>query len=349
MTQETVRVGIIGAGDNTRSRHIPGLQGIAGVEITGVCNRSRDSSQKVADAFGIRKVYDHWRQVIDDPETNAVVIGTWPYLHCRATIAALEAGKHVMTEARMARDLAEARRMLTAAQARPHLVAQIVPSPMTLEVDNTIRRLIAEGFLGEVLVIEHHGPSPAFLDREGQLHWRQDFDLSGLNIMALGIYYEAIMRWVGEATRVLAQGRTFVPMRPGPDGRMQPVRVPEHVDVLADMACGAQMHLQQSAVTALMAAGGTYLFGSDGTLRVAGDGLWGGRRGDQALARIEIPASERGGWRVEAEFVNAIRGRETITHTRFEDGVKYMAFTEAVARSLASGRAINLPTDLNYL
>ena len=108
MTTETLRVGIVGAGANTISRHIPGLQAIDGVEITGVCNRGRESSRRVAKEFGIGKVYDRWEEAVEDPETQAIVIGTWPYLHYRVTVAALAANKHVMTEARMARNAAEA-------------------------------------------------------------------------------------------------------------------------------------------------------------------------------------------------------------------------------------------------
>ena len=91
MAQDTIRVGIIGAGGNTRSRHIPGLQAIEGVEIVGVCNRSQESSQRVADEFGIPKTYGNWQDAIADSDTNAIVIGTWPYMHCRATVAALQA------------------------------------------------------------------------------------------------------------------------------------------------------------------------------------------------------------------------------------------------------------------
>ena len=50
-----------------------------------------------------------------------------------------------------------------------------------------------------------------------------------------------------------------------------------------------------------------------------------------------------GTWRVEEEFINAIRGIEQITHTSFQDGVRYMEFTEAVTRSAQSGEKINLP------
>ena len=66
MAQDTIKVGVIGAGGNTTSRHIPGLQAIEGVEIVGVCNRSQESSQRVADQFGIPKTYGNWQEAIAD-------------------------------------------------------------------------------------------------------------------------------------------------------------------------------------------------------------------------------------------------------------------------------------------
>ena len=345
MSSETVRVGIIGAGRNTKSRHIPGLQAIDGVEIIGVCNRSQESSQRVADEFGIPKTYNHWQDAIDDSETNAIVIGTWPYLHCRATVSALMANKHVMCEARMAMNAREAHAMRLMARRKSKLTAQIVPSPMTLRVDRTIKRLIAEGYIGDVLAVEVRAGG-AFLDTETPLQWRQDFDLSGLNIMSMGIWYEALMRWVGEATRISAMGNTFVKMRPDDDDVMRSVRIPEHIDIIGELACGAQLHMQISAVTGLAGVPEVFIFGSLGTLRFAGNKLYGGQKEDEALNEIDIPADEAGGWRVEQEFINAIRGEETITHTDFDTGVKYMEFTEAVTRSMSSGAAISLPLQL---
>ena len=70
--------------------------------------------------------------------------------------------------------------------------------------------------------------------------------------------------------------------------------------------------------------------------------LSGGRRGDKTLSEIPIPAERRIGWRVEEEFVNAIRGREKITRTTFTDGVLYMEFTDAVTRSAATGQAVDV-------
>ena len=89
MSTETITIGVIGAGRNTRDRHIPGLQAIDGVEIVSVCNRSRESSQRVADQFGISTVYDDWRELVTAGDTNAIVIGTWPYTHCEMTCAGL--------------------------------------------------------------------------------------------------------------------------------------------------------------------------------------------------------------------------------------------------------------------
>ncbi|MDE0503140.1 MAG: Gfo/Idh/MocA family oxidoreductase, partial [Candidatus Poribacteria bacterium] len=282
MSDDTIRVGIIGAGENTTWRHIPGLQAIDGVQIVGVCNRSRASSERVANEFNISKTYDGWQDAIADPDTNAIVIGTWPYMHCRTTIAALEADKHVMCEARMAMNAQEAHAMRDASREKPNLVAQIVPSPMTLGQDNGIKRLIAEGYLGDVLAIEIRSGG-AFLDADAPLHWRENFDLSGLNIMSMGIWYEAVMRWVGEATRVMAMGKTFVRMRVDADGIMRATRIPNHIDVTADMECGAQLHVQVSNVAGLAGTDEVFLFGSEGTLRIADDTLYGGQKDDSEL------------------------------------------------------------------
>ena len=345
MSDRPIRMGFVGAGRNTRSRHIPGLQKQPGVEFVAVANRSRESGERVAKEFGIRRVEADWRDVVRAPDVDAVCIGTWPYTHCEMTLAALAAGKHVLCEARMAMDAAEGRRMLEASRKAPSLVAQLVPSPPTLEVDSTLKVLLAEGYVGEVLVVELSATrQPSFLDREAPLHWRQDVALSGHNVLTMGIWYEAMIRWLGPARRVTAMGKVAVPRRRDESGAMHEVKVPDHVDVLATLAGDAVAHLRFSAVTALGPANEVWIFGSDGTLRLEADAkrLSGARRGDKELREIPIPAERRVGWRVEEEFVNAVRGREKVSHTTFEDGVRYMEFTDAVAQSLALGRVVDV-------
>ena len=342
MSNDTIRVGVVGAGANTTTHHIPKLQAIDGVEVISVCNRSRESSERVAQQFGIPTTYENWQELVAASDTNAIVIGTWPYMHCRLTLAALAANKHVMCEARMAMNAQEAHAMRNASRENTHLIAQIVPSPFSLRVDNTIKRLIGDGYIGDVLAVEVRAGG-TFLDSDAPMHWRDDFNLSGFNIMSMGIWYEALLRWVGEATEVVAMGKTYVRMRKDADGVMRPTRIPQHIDIVGDMACGAQLHIQVSTVAGLVDGPEAFIFGSTGTLRFANNNLYGGQQGDNALAEIPIPAEEEGGWRVEEEFVSAIRGNEVITHTNFEAGVKYMEFTEAVTRSMTTGKAIPLP------
>ena len=339
-----IRIGIVGAGANTRSRHIPNLKAQAGVEIASVCNRSRESTEKVAKEFGISRTCPHWKELVESADIDAVVIGTWPCLHCSVTLAALAAGKHVLTEARMAMNAAEARLMLEASQRNPHLVTQVVPSPYTLKIDRTVQKLLAEGFVGDLQALEVRANAPSFLDRESPLHWRHNRDLSGLNILGMGIWYEAVMRWVGEATTVRAMTRVSVKQRKDSSGLIKAVSVPDHADILAEMACGAQARFQFSAVTGLAPGPEVWLFGSEGTLRydASTEKLSGARRGETALYEIAIPAELAIGWRVEEEFINAIRRVEQVRFTTFEDGLKYMQFTEAVSRSAASGVLVDV-------
>jgi predicted dehydrogenase len=346
MAQVPIKVGIIGAGNNTRLRHIPGLQAIEGVEVVSVCNRSRESSQRVADQFKIPKVYDDWRELMAASDTNAIVIGTWPYMHCELTCAALDAGKHVMCEARMAMNAAEAHSMLKKSQQHPTLVAQLVPAPFTFRAEQTVKDLMAEGYLGELYALVVRAATSEFANPDAPLHWRQQKRLSGYNVLFMGIWYEETMRWVGHATRVVAQTRIVIPKRHDPEtGAMVDVDLPDHVDIIADLPGGAQGTYQFSAVCGLGPGSGAWLFGSKGTLHFdqGSNKLFGGKPGDKELREIAIPPDKAGKWRVEEEFVNAIRGVEKITHTTFEDGVNYMEFTEAVHRSAESGRAVSLP------
>ena len=346
MSDGIVRVGVVGAGDNTRRLHIPGLRQQEGVEIVSVANRSRESGERVAGELEIPKVYDNWLELVEADDTDAICIGTWPYMHCPVTLAALENNKHVMCEARMGMDAQEARTMLAASRARPHLIAQVVPSPFTLKVDTTIKELIADRYLGDVLSIDMRISQGGFVNRESPLHWRQNQEVSGYNALSMGIWYEALIRWVGRATKVMALTKVCANQRLDENGDPQMVMVPDHMEILCEMACGATAHLRFSAVTGLPPDNEVWLFGSEGTLHLdkpPGLTLYGGRRGDSELKEIPVPPEKQGQWRVEEEFINAIRGTEKITHTTFETGLHYMEWTEAVARSSQEGQAIALP------
>ena len=147
MAIEPIRVGLIGAGRNTRDRHIPGFDKVSGLEVAAVANRTRESGRTVADQFNIPTVYDNWRELLEDESLNAVCIGTWPNMHRTLTIAALEKGKHVLCEARMATNAQEAREMLDVSRNRPDQITQIVPSPLTFKVDPLLQQIPGQSLL----------------------------------------------------------------------------------------------------------------------------------------------------------------------------------------------------------
>lgn len=232
--------------------------------------------------------------------------------------------------------------MLEAAEDRPELVAQLVPSPLSFGVDQTVRRIVSEGSLGSIFAVDIQFRSGAFAEPDRPPHWREERAKSGNNIMAIGIWYETLMRWLGTADSVFALSRTAVPLRPSPDGPVE-VEIPDYLEVLAEMSQGALARFQMSDVTGLSRANRATLYGTEGTLRFEDGELYFGEDGGEDLARLEIPESERGKWRVERDFIDAIRGRAEVELTDFATGVRYMEFTDAIWLSMEQGRLVGLP------
>lgn len=354
MAQQRLRIGLIGAGANTRKRHIPGLRAIADVEIVAVCNRRPTSTAAVASTYAIPRTYERWEQLVADPNLDAVVLGTWPYLHCPIVLAALEAGKHVLTEARMSMNAAEAHRMRDAARKRPHLVAQIVPSPYGMKGHYVVKELIDSGYLGELREVHVWAMNNNLGDAAAPLSWRQDVGLSGFNMLTLGILHETLSRWIPPPVRVQAQVHAFVPSRIDPEsGVRRNVGTPDSVQALTVLENGARAVYAFSGVTLFGQSMGAMLFGSDGMLHydMTTERLRGVSRhvptssDADAPEEIPIPPEKAWEWHVEEEFVDSIRTGAPVQFTDFETGVHYMEFTEAVARSAQRSQPIALPLE----
>jgi predicted dehydrogenase len=352
MAISPLRVGLIGAGANMRARHIPGLRALPQVEIVAVCNRTPASTAAVARDCGIPRTCEQWQEVVAATDVDAVVIGTWPYLHCPITLAALAAGKHVLTEARMSLNASEAHRMLAASRRYANLVCQVVPSPYGLRGHAVLLGLLRDGFLGELREVHVFSLNGALADPAAPLSWRQDGALSGYNVLTLGIVHETLLRWVPPPVRVLAQAHAFTPTRIDPaSGVRRPVGTPDSVQVLAELENGARAVYHCSGATPFGQAAGIHLYGTAGVLHydLAADKIRGASRtrgaapGTAALEEVPIPPDKAMGWRVEADWVESIRTGAPVRFTDFATGVAYMEFTEAVARSAEGGVAVELP------
>jgi predicted dehydrogenase len=346
MSSSEIRIGMIGAGQIARTRHLPGFQAIPGVKIVGVCNRHRETAARVGREFNIPKVYGTWEDLIVDPDVNAVVIAAWPYLHCSATLAALDAGKHVLTQARMAMNAREAQRMHDRALECPRLTAMVVPSPYGLAGEAFVASMIASGYLGTLREVHVHSLNNQLADPNTPMGWRQMTRYSGFNMLTLGILYETVLRWVAPAVRVMAHASKIVSNRFDPEqDKSTRVGTPDSVQVLTthqDGSCGVY---RLSSVVWHDTSMGIALYGSEATLfyDLLRDEIRGARRSDNGLQPLPIPDSLRGGWQLEADFIAAIRGERPVTHTDFLTGVRYMQFTEAVARSSRHQVPVMLP------
>ena len=109
-----VRVGIIGIGSLSDS-HIKAFQQNQGVEVIAVCARSKASCVAKAEKYGIERIYDNSDALLADKDIDAVSILTWTDSHMPISVAALNAGKHVLCEKPPALNADEARIMQKAA------------------------------------------------------------------------------------------------------------------------------------------------------------------------------------------------------------------------------------------
>ncbi len=343
MKEQMIRIGFVGAGGIVRDRHIPNLEKIPAVEFVSVCNNSRQSSEQAAQELGIQKVYESWEELVHSDEINVVWIGTWPYMHRPVTLEALKAGKHVFCQARMAMNTQEAKEMLEAAN-RSDQVTMLCPPPMGMAGDTIMRELIhGDQFLGEIYSIHLRAMTNGYINSNAMLNWRQREDLSGLNTLFVGIYAEVIHRWFGYAKAVTADAKTFIKERPTEEEGMKSVTRPDVVFTICEMENGALMRCEWGGLASPQPESLLEVYGSKGAIRYHfdTDEIYTSRAG-QPWEKIEITPNLVKEWRVEQDFIDAIRTGKKV-HPDFQDGLKYMEFTEAIFRSVESEKKVELP------
>lgn len=327
---KTLRIGIIGAGGIVLHRHLPGLQKLPGLEIAAVANSSPASSKAFCEKHAPQaEPVGSWQELAARPDLDIVWIGATPYLHAPATVAALDAGKHVFCQARMSVDLAEAEKMASAATRHPELVTMLCPPPHGLRGDIFIKKLLADGILGAIRMIRLQNFNSAFLDPSKPAHWRQRIEISGLNIMTLGIHTEVMQRWFGDFDVTAAQGRTFTPVRDGYE-----VKIPDVLQVLARFENGAVGTLELSGVHSGEAVDALEVVGEKATLRYdylrEKISLW--QAGANDWETLDVPKELEREWQVESDFINAVREPSAPRpHPDFTDGLRYMRVVQRVS------------------
>jgi predicted dehydrogenase len=134
----------------TQRSHAPGFAKVAGVKITALCDPVPENAAKVQAAHAPEaRVFADWQELLKSGLIDAVSVATPVYLHAPMTVAALEAGCHVLCEKPMAMSSAEANGMLAAAR-QAGKVLQLNLSRRYDPFYQTIAQLINDGRIGEL-------------------------------------------------------------------------------------------------------------------------------------------------------------------------------------------------------
>src|ERR1041385_5072404 len=314
-----LRIGIVGAGNIVRTRHLPALQRHPEVEIVAVSNSTYESSEKFcSENVPQATPMQNWADLLALPDLDIIWIGTPPYMHSAVTISALEAGKHVFCQARMSMDLVEAEEMLATSKRFPELVTMLCPPPFGMRADLLIKKLLAENSIGKPHDVRMQSFNGQYLNPEAPAHWRQKIEISGLNALTLGIYVEVMQRWLGDIVGVFARGKIL-----NADRRGYHVIIPDMLNVLCRFENGAEGVLEFS---------GVHAGAPNDRLRIFGD------RG--ALLYDFTPAPVGSG---ENDFISAVKSKGRVRpRPSFEDGVRYMRFVQAVADSRARNEWVDI-------
>src|SRR5881296_2334453 len=276
-----LRIGIVGAGNIVRTRHLPALKKHPEVEIVAISNSTYESSEKFCQEYCPSATpMRNWPELLALPDIDVIWIGTPPVMHSAVTVSALEAGKHVFCQARMSMDLAEAEEMLAASKRYPELVTMLCPPPFGMRADLLVKKILAENYIGRPHHVRLQSFTSNYLDPGAPAHWRQKIEISGLNVLALGIYVEVLQRWLGDITGVFARGKIIQPLREG-----YGVIIPDLLTVQCAFANGMEGVLEFSAVDALAEGDRLEIYGSAGTLTYdfSSDVVQAGKIGDRAL------------------------------------------------------------------
>ena len=115
MKEKNLKAGVVGCGGIANGKHLPAVKAAGGAEITAFCDIILEKAEKANKEYGggKGKVFADYRDMLKEP-LDIVYVCTPNNSHCEITVAALNAGKHVMCEKPMAMNYAEARQMIDA-------------------------------------------------------------------------------------------------------------------------------------------------------------------------------------------------------------------------------------------
>ncbi|MEW6305906.1 MAG: Gfo/Idh/MocA family oxidoreductase [Verrucomicrobiota bacterium] len=229
----------------------------ARVELATICGRNAEAVAKARDVLGWQKAETDWRNVIADPDIDIIDICTANDTHCEIAVAAAKAGKAIVCEKPLARNVAEAKRMVAAVN-KAKVVNLVCHNYRRIPAVALAKQMIENGELGARIYHFRARYAQEWLANPNfPVTWRLQKDIAGsgthgdidAHIIDLGRYL------LGEFSEVCGQMETFVkerplmepgsvPPRPVSDGRKGKVTVDDAVSWIGRFKSGALANLE---------------------------------------------------------------------------------------------------------
>ena len=192
-----LKIGVIGCGSIARFRHLPEYAANKNVEIVAVCDIVEDRVKETAETYNA-KAYTNYEELLADESINAISVCLPNYLHAKVSIAASNAGKHVLCEKPMATSREEAQQMIEAAS-KNNRKLMIGHNQRFVPSHQKAKQLIAEGAVGKVYSFRtafgHPGPEGWSVD--GRESWFFNREEAFIGAMGdLGVHKTDLMRYI---------------------------------------------------------------------------------------------------------------------------------------------------------
>ena len=264
-------IGIIGCGKIAQVRHIPEYAAHPQARLWGYYDLNQDRARELAEQYG-GKVYPSWRDLLADPDIHAVSVCAANNAHAEITIAALEAGKHVLCEKPMATTLAECEAMVAAAQ-KSGKYLMIGHNQRLAKAHARARKLVEEGAIGDIVTFRttfgHGGPETWSVD-PGKATWFFDKKKAARGALAvLGIHNPHLIQFLTGQRVVETTAVVTTLDKKGPDGRL--IGVDDNAVCIYRMSGGAVGTMTASWTYYGAEDNSTILYGTRGIMRIYDD------------------------------------------------------------------------------
>jgi predicted dehydrogenase len=157
MAKTKLRVGVVGVGGIANGKHMPALKKLPAVEMVAFCDIIKERAVKGAAEYGApgAKVYTDYKEMLAAGKLDVVHVCTPNSSHSEITVAALEAGAHVMCEKPMAKTAEQARAMVAAAKKTGKKLTIGYQSRYRAD-SQYLKTVIEKGELGEIYFAKAH-------------------------------------------------------------------------------------------------------------------------------------------------------------------------------------------------